>query len=395
MCVFFQKNGPLSTLHFPLSTFFRTFVPIFMHHTTMEEKGFMQQLFGCLGKGLFWFIIVVFSLAILGAIFGSDEDKEKKSKKYDDSVMITLDDKDDYTHHRDEDKPKDNADTKRHEDKSNSKQKINTIKDPFAELERQTGMEEVKGQVATFANFIRIQKEREAKGLKSPNISYHCVFTGNPGTGKTTVARILAAIYRDLGVVSNGHLVETDRSGLIGEYVGQTAPKVNHLCDSARGGVLFIDEAYALCTGDNQDYGNEAIATLLKRMEDDRDDLVIIVAGYPDEMGTFLASNPGMQSRFNNFIHFPDFTPEELLTIFVNRANDYDYQLTDEARRYVAQHFVDKVAEGNRNFGNARYARNLFEKCITAQSNRLARKGKFTTNDLTLIEKDDIARCVE
>lgn len=344
-----------------------------------EENGFMQRLFGCLGKGMFGIIILVVVLAVIGLVTEKDDDKSDKKSDMEVASDIHVEDigkKLDVTHH-------------------DEKKKSNTIEDPFAELARQTGMEEVKGQVITFANFIRIQKEREAKGLKSPNISYHCVFTGNPGTGKTTVARILAAIYRDLGVVSKGHLVETDRSGLIAEYVGQTAPKVNHMCDSARGGVLFIDEAYALCTGDHQDYGDEAIATLLKRMEDDRDDLVVIVAGYPDEMGAFLASNPGMQSRFNNYIHFPDFTPEELLTIFVNRASDYDYKLTDEARAYAAQHFKDKVAEGNRNFGNARYVRNLFEKCITAQSNRLARKHKLNTEDLTIIERADIAACVE
>lgn len=365
----------------------------------MEESNTtMQKIYGCLGKGLFWFIVLVLGTAVLGLITGKGGDSSSKGKTIssnDTEVLVDLT--------NDTDVPpvhnnySDNKSNKKSDNKNTEVdvKKANTISDPFEELARQTGMEEVKGQVATFANFIRIQKEREKKGLRSPDISYHCVFTGNPGTGKTTVARILAAIYRDLGVVSRGHLVETDRSGLIGEYIGQTAPKVNHMCDSARGGVLFIDEAYALCTGEKLDYGDEAIATLLKRMEDDRDDLVIIVAGYPDEMANFLASNPGMQSRFNNFINFPDFTPAELLTIFVNRAESFDYHLTDEAYEYARKHFIAKVAEGNRNFGNARYARNLFEKCITAQSNRLARKQKFNKEDLTIITANDIAVCVE
>lgn len=343
-----------------------------------ESKDKMDRIYGCLGKGMFWSIICVFGLAALGAIFGNDEDDESSSSSSSSYVEFASGDDTD-------------ADGKPAIPFSNpANPKSKTAPNPYAELEHLTGMADVKEQVITFANFIRVQKEREAKGLKSPDISYHCVFTGNPGTGKTTVARILAAIYRDLGVVSKGHLVETDRSGLIGEYVGTTAPKVNHLCDSAYGGVLFIDEAYALCTGSQQDYGPEAIATLLKRMEDDRDNLVVIVAGYPAEMETFLESNPGLRSRFNNYIDFPDFTAEELYTMFLSRAADYDYRLTDEAQSFVCSHMISKVAENNRNFGNARYVRNLFEKCITAHSNRVAKMKNHTTDDLSLMKKEDI-----
>ena len=186
--------------------------------------------------------------------------------------------------------------------------------DPFKELDELIGLVSVKNEVKSLANYVKVQKMREEKGLKTPKMSYHLVFTGSPGTGKTTVARIVARIYKDLGILKKGHLVETDRSGLIGQYVGQTAPRVNAVCDSALNGVLFIDEAYAINQGDNKnDYGDEAVATLLKRMEDDRDRLVVIVAGYTDEMKKFINSNPGLQSRFNRYINFPDYASAELI----------------------------------------------------------------------------------
>ena len=175
--------------------------------------------------------------------------------------------------------------------------------------------DEKKEEVRSLANFVKIQKQREAKGLKTPKMSFHLVFTGSPGTGKTTVARIVARIYKDLGVLKKGHLVETDRSGLVANYVGQTATKTNEIVDSALNGVLFIDEAYALVptANKNNDYGQEAISTLLKRMEDDRDKLVVIVAGYTKEMNRFIDSNPGLKSRFNRYINFPDYTSGELI----------------------------------------------------------------------------------
>ena len=190
--------------------------------------------------------------------------------------------------------------------------------DPYKELDELIGLEQVKEEVHSLANFVKIQKQREKKGLKIPKMSLHLVFTGSPGTGKTTVARIVARIYKDLGVLKKGHTVETDRSGLVANYVGQTATKTNAIVDSALNGVLFIDEAYALVptANKNNDYGQEAISTLLKRMEDDRDRLVVIVAGYTNEMKRFIDSNPGLQSRFNRYINFPDYTSGELCDIF-------------------------------------------------------------------------------
>lgn len=244
--------------------------------------------------------------------------------------------------------------------------------DPMEELNSLIGLEEVKAEVRSLANIVKVQKEREAQGLKNTPITYHCVFSGSPGTGKTTVARILARIYKDLGVLKSGHLVETDRSGLIGEYVGQTAPKTNALIDSALGGVLFIDEAYSLTESKGSDYGGEAIATLLKRMEDNRDNLVVIVAGYKDEMKRFVDSNPGLRSRFTRFIDFPDYTGEELYKIYLMRSNKYGYKLDADADALLQEQLNKAVEHKNRYFGNGRYVRNLFESCVTHQASRLS-----------------------
>lgn len=263
--------------------------------------------------------------------------------------------------------------------------------DPYEELESLVGLESVKEEVRSLANFVKVQKSRKEQGLEVPSISYHCVFTGSPGTGKTTVARLLARIYKDLGVVKRGHLVETDRSGLIAEYVGQTAVKTNAICDSALNGVLFIDEAYALLDKGGQGYGNEAIATLLKRMEDDRDRLVVIVAGYTDEMKDFIDSNPGLQSRFTRYINFPDYTADDLYQIYMMRADKYGYVLDDDAAEYLKQSLRETVAHKSRNFGNGRYARNLFESTITNQANRVAKISSPNKEELTQITYSDVA----
>ncbi len=266
--------------------------------------------------------------------------------------------------------------------------------DPYKELDELIGLESVKEEVRTLANFARIQKMRADKGLKNPKMSYHLVFTGSPGTGKTTVARIVARIYKDLGILKQGHLVETDRSGLVGKYVGQTAPKTNAIVDSALNGVLFIDEAYALTQKGEQDYGDEAISTLLKRMEDDRDKLVVIVAGYPNEMKRFIESNPGLQSRFNRYINFPDYTPQELYDIFGLYLRKNEYTLAPDAATYLREALERVVKNKDRNFGNARYVRNVFEKTIQHQANRLSKISNPDKDALTEITLEDIKKAL-
>ena len=261
---------------------------------------------------------------------------------------------------------------------------------PDKTLDELIGLDEVKKSVHTLTNFIKVNKKRGEIGMKVPNVSYHCVFSGNPGTGKTTVARILAGIYKDLGVLKKGHLVETDRSGLVAEYVGQTAVKTNKIIDNALDGVLFIDEAYSLVQGGSEDYGSEAIATLLKRMEDDRDRLVVILAGYTNEMEEFINSNPGLRSRFNRYIHFEDYTAEELYKIFLLNAEKNEYTLADDVKEYLLKKLEDVVANKPKDFGNARYIRNLFEKTVEAQANRLASEPKITKELLVEIKKEDI-----
>ena len=270
--------------------------------------------------------------------------------------------------------------------------------DPYKELDELIGLEDVKEEVRSLANFVKVQKMRQEKGLKTPKMSYHLVFTGSPGTGKTTVARIVARIYKDLGILKRGHTVETDRSGLVAEYMGQTAIKTNALVDSALNGVLFIDEAYALvpdASYSGGDYGQEAISTLLKRMEDDRDRLVVIIAGYPKEMQRFIDSNPGLKSRFNRYINFPDYTAEELYRIYLMYAKKNEYTLNQEAGVYLRERLEDVVEHKTRNFGNARYVRNIFEKSIQRQANRISRMKSPKDNDLTEIKKEDLEGLLE
>lgn len=265
-------------------------------------------------------------------------------------------------------------------------------KRPPAEIELKNliGLESVKQEVDALTNYIKIQKTREEKGMKTSPISYHCVFTGNPGTGKTTVARILARIYKNLGVVTKGHLVETDRSGLVAEYVGQTAVKTNKIIDSALDGVLFIDEAYSLIASNENDYGKEAIATLLKRMEDDRDRLIVILAGYSKEMKNFIDSNPGLQSRFNRYIEFPDYNAENLYQIFCKQLNQFEYTMSKDAAEALKSYLEYQVKNKDQNFGNARFVRNLFERTIQQQANRLSKEVNLNTEKLSEIIKEDI-----
>lgn len=252
------------------------------------------------------------------------------------------------------------------------------------------GLTNVKQEVTSLSNYIKIQQVRTHKGLKSTSISYHCIFTGNPGTGKTTVARIVAGIYKEMGILKKGHLIETDRAGLVAEYVGQTAVKTNAIIDSALDGVLFIDEAYSLISGSSNDYGKEAISTLLKRMEDDRSRLVVILAGYTKEMKDFIDTNPGLQSRFNRYIEFPDYSSDELLEIFELNVKKFDYNISDEVKAAIKDHFRVEVENKDKNFGNARFVRNFFEKTLERQADRLSRIPNVNSQQLTEIIVSDL-----
>ncbi len=260
-----------------------------------------------------------------------------------------------------------------------------------ADLDELVGLTSIKHELHTLVNFIKVRQLRLAQGLRVPDLTLHMVFTGNPGTGKTTVARLLAEVLRDLGILAKGHLVEVDRSGLVGGYVGQTALKVDEVVASALGGVLFIDEAYALVSGrEGADYGREALETLLKRMEDHRANLVVIAAGYPERMQEFVNSNPGLRSRFTRFIHFPDYEPEELFTIFERLVRTSDYQLTPEASGIAATQLASHHAMRDEHFGNARLVRNYFERTLAMHSNRLAGQPAATAEALSLILEDDL-----
>lgn len=260
---------------------------------------------------------------------------------------------------------------------------------PEEELSKLIGLQTVKEDVQALSNFISIRQKRVEMGLSLPDVSYHCVFTGNPGTGKTTMARILAGIYCDKGILKKGHLVETDRSGLVAEYVGQTAVKTNRIIDKALDGVLFIDEAYSLIAK-GEDFGQEAIATLLKRMEDDRDRLIVILAGYTNEMKEFINSNPGLRSRFNRYIEFPDYSAKELAEIFLANANKHEFTMSDEVLEHV-EHIMERaVSNKSVDFGNARYVRNFFERVVQLQANRLAKESDITREMLKKIRIEDL-----
>lgn len=260
----------------------------------------------------------------------------------------------------------------------------------IGELNSLIGLERVKKEVMSLKNFVLVQSDRKKKGLKPMAVSYHCVFSGSPGTGKTTVARIVAKIYKELGILKKGHLVEVQRSDLVAEYVGQTAPKTNSKIDEALDGVLFIDEAYTLASGGSNDFGQEAIDTLLKRMEDDRERLIVIIAGYEDRIKQFIESNPGLESRFNRYIHFEDYTPSNLMDIMMMNIRKSQYVITERAERKVYLEISKAVKNKDEKFGNARFVRNLFEKIIQKQADRVCTISSPSKDELMLIEECDI-----
>ena len=263
-------------------------------------------------------------------------------------------------------------------------------KDPMEELESLVGLTTIKEDVKELMAFVKIQKLRKDAGLKSVPVSLHLVFTGNPGTGKTTVARIIGRLYKQIGVLSQGQLVEVDRSGLVAGYVGQTALKTQEQIKKAMGGVLFIDEAYALAQKDDA-FGQEAIDTVLKAMEDHRDDLVVIVAGYTKPMEKFINSNPGLKSRFNKYFEFPDYTIDELEAIFNLNCKKYDYIVEEDAQKQIRARIVSRKMQRQDNFANAREVRNMFEDIITNQARRVAEMENPTHEDMMKITLMDLS----
>ena len=262
-------------------------------------------------------------------------------------------------------------------------------KDPMEQLDELIGLAEIKHDVLELTDFVKVQKMRKDQGMKSVPVSLHLVFTGNPGTGKTTVARILAKLYANIGALSKGQLVEVDRSGLVAGYVGQTALKTQEKIREALGGVLFIDEAYALSQKDDA-FGQEAIDTILKAMEDHRDDLVVIVAGYTKPMEEFINSNPGLKSRFNKYIEFPDYSVDELEEIFYSNCSRYDYVVEEEAKKHIREMIVARKMQKQENFANAREVRNLFEEIITNQARRVAELESPSQEEMMLLKLEDL-----
>lgn len=260
------------------------------------------------------------------------------------------------------------------------------------ELDGYIGLENVKKEVRSLINIAQVYQKRRENGLPTADMSLHMVFSGNPGTGKTMIARLMARVYHSLGILSGGQLVEVDRSGLVAGYVGQTAIKTSKVLEKATGGVLFVDEAYTLTAGGSEnDFGQEAVDTILKAMEDNRDDLIVIVAGYTELMHDFIESNPGLRSRFNRYLEFTDYSPEEMLEIFRGNCKKSCYEPEEAALETLLSYFEKMTAAHRRTFGNARGVRNVFERVLSCQANRLSGMDAVSREDLMQILEEDVA----
>lgn len=273
-----------------------------------------------------------------------------------------------------------------------------SVDELLEKLNKLTGLENIKSDIDSLLNFIKIEKKREERGYAVGKTTLHTVFTGPPGTGKTTVARLMGKLFKAMGLLSKGHVVEVDRAALVGEHIGSTAPKTTRVIDSALGGILFIDEAYSLTPKDpGNDFGAEAITTLVKQMEDHRHDLIVIVAGYGDEMKRFISSNPGLQHRFTRYFNFVDYTPQQLVTIFKSILSEKKFIITKDAEEKAFRYFEFLYNSKNKNFGNARTAHNLFEEAVQLQSARLARMDvdKLTDKEMQTLTVEDITACVQ
>ena len=275
-------------------------------------------------------------------------------------------------------------------EKADTEEKKPDFDELMAQLDSLVGLDDVKKDIKNLMNLVKVRRLRKENGLPIPPMSLHMVFMGNPGTGKTTVARIISGLYAAIGVLEKGQLIEVDRSGLVAGYVGQTALKTQEVIKSALGGVLFIDEAYSLASGGENDFGREAIETILKAMEDHRDELIVVVAGYDGPMEKFINSNPGLQSRFNKYFYFPDYNGEQLLYIFKGQCKKNGYALTEEAEAEAKAMFEELYENRGENFGNGRDVRNVFEDTVVRQSNRVAALDAPTKDDLMQFLPEDL-----
>jgi len=343
------------------------------------------------------------SLAGFTDIIGTIRQAENAAKELLDETSVAVKEKK-------QAKNKEETDGNKKEDKSSSPEnetaETETAEEPAEEksleelmetLDALVGLDNIKQSVKSLINYVKVRELRKENELPNPPLSLHMVFTGNPGTGKTTVARIISELYKAIGVLSKGQLVEVDRGGLVAGFVGQTAIKTAEAVTSALGGILFIDEAYALApdTGAGNDFGREAIETLLKMMEDHRNDLIVIVAGYSEPMERFITSNPGLESRFNRYFFFEDYNSEELYDIFDLMCNKSEYILTDEAKDYAREQFKLIYENRDENFGNARHVRNFFENIVSVHSDRISTLDGHTRDDLTMVILEDLEKAAE